>query len=260
MLLRQQFWIAFAFSGWNAAAYAAEDFKAPRRDVPRAMLIGCGLVAVLYLVINWIFVTNLAPPFNVNELDRVTMAHLVVASLAGKTTATVLSALLVVYFVSAVSALTYIGPRVYSAMARDGFLPRILAARGDRPPTGSIVLQGALAIAILHLQRVVDALGNIGAVLVIFSALTVACLFLPRTRPKPGVGTNLAAALYLATSGLILYYGFKFQFRALLPWVGGATAMALIAYASTVFAKRGRPAIGSPISRAMPEAEDGEVH
>ena len=53
-----QFWIAFAFSGWNAAAYVAKEFRNPTRDVGRAMIIGMGSVAVLYLLINWIFVAN----------------------------------------------------------------------------------------------------------------------------------------------------------------------------------------------------------
>src|SRR5581483_2173263 len=43
------FFIAFAFSGWNAAVYASEEFDKPSRDVPRAMLIGCLAVATLYL-------------------------------------------------------------------------------------------------------------------------------------------------------------------------------------------------------------------
>ena len=30
--------IAFCYSGWNAAIYASEEFSNPRRDVPRAML------------------------------------------------------------------------------------------------------------------------------------------------------------------------------------------------------------------------------
>ena len=43
------FFIAFAFSGWNAAAYSAEEFQQPRRDVPRAMALGCLMVAAFYL-------------------------------------------------------------------------------------------------------------------------------------------------------------------------------------------------------------------
>ena len=43
--LENQYWIAFAFSGWNAAVYAAGEYAEPHRDVSRAMIIGCSLVA-----------------------------------------------------------------------------------------------------------------------------------------------------------------------------------------------------------------------
>ena len=55
------FFVAFAFSGWNAAVYAAAEFGRPDRDVPRALLIGCALVGALYLVVNWVFVASLTP-------------------------------------------------------------------------------------------------------------------------------------------------------------------------------------------------------
>mgnify|MGYP001813513088 CR=1 FL=1 len=60
-VIENQFWIAFAFSGWNAAIYAAGEFRNPGRDVPRSMMIGLVVVGILYLVINWVFVANLTP-------------------------------------------------------------------------------------------------------------------------------------------------------------------------------------------------------
>ncbi|MGB5268802.1 MAG: amino acid permease, partial [Polyangiales bacterium] len=82
------FFVAYAFSGWNAAAYAAEEFRAPRRDVPRAMLIGCALVAVAYILVNWILVANLSPEraqvvFEYEEA-RVTLGHIVAQDLLGE--------------------------------------------------------------------------------------------------------------------------------------------------------------------------------
>ena len=59
--MQNLFYIAFAFSGWNAAVYAASEFRNPKRDVPRAMVLGCGLVGILYLCVNWVFVANLTP-------------------------------------------------------------------------------------------------------------------------------------------------------------------------------------------------------
>ena len=86
-LIMNQFWIAFAFSGWNAAAYVAKEFRNPTRDVGRAMIIGMGSVAVLYLLINWIFVANLTPAeaqaVFTYEQSRISLAHLVAQQLFG---------------------------------------------------------------------------------------------------------------------------------------------------------------------------------
>jgi APA family basic amino acid/polyamine antiporter len=74
------FYVGFAFSGWNAAYYSAEEFQDPKRQVSRAMVIGCGLVAAFYLLVNWVFVTNLTPArasavFSYEE-TRITLGHL----------------------------------------------------------------------------------------------------------------------------------------------------------------------------------------
>lgn len=46
------FFAAFAYTGWNAAVYAADEFENPRRTVPRAMVIGTLLVTCAYLLIS----------------------------------------------------------------------------------------------------------------------------------------------------------------------------------------------------------------
>jgi len=84
-------YIAFAFSGWNTAIYAAEEFRNPRRDVPRAMLLGTAVVTIVYLVVNWIFVANLSADRLVawlkEDTSRITLAHLLMDQLAGRAAA-----------------------------------------------------------------------------------------------------------------------------------------------------------------------------
>lgn len=81
------FYIAFAFSGWNAAVYAVEEFKRPKRDVPRAMFVGCCAVALVYLLVNWIFVAIIGPEqasvVFTYEAERVTLGHVVMTGIIG---------------------------------------------------------------------------------------------------------------------------------------------------------------------------------
>ncbi len=235
--MQNLFYIAFAFSGWNAAVYAASEFRNPKRDVPRAMLLGCGLVGALYLLVNWVFVANLTPEqcqvVFTYETARVTLGHLIMKNLVGDFGAACMSGLAIIAFISAMSAMTFLGPRVYAAMARDGFLPRSLQGKEGKPPIGAVVLQGAIALFLVFAYQLGEVLNNVGAILTLFSALTVFSLFWIRFRKKnrirPDAAALVAAFFYLILSGIMLYFGFK-KSPTLNLWVGSSILMALIGY------------------------------
>lgn len=241
------FFVAYAFSGWNAAAYAAEEFKTPRRDVPRAMLIGCAFVGVAYLLVNWILVANLTPEraqvvFEYEEA-RVTLGHLVAHDLLGEAGSNAMSLGISAIMISSTSAMLLVGPRVYAEMARDGFLPSILRGRPSAPPRMSIFLQGIIAIALLFVHTVGDLLRNVGGILVLFSALVALGLFGVRSRrpdlraPRPQA--LVAAAIYAGSSVWMLYNAFKAR-TGLIPWIATAAGAALLAYGLTIRRARRR--------------------
>jgi APA family basic amino acid/polyamine antiporter len=232
------FFIAFAFSGWNATAYAADEFERPERDVPRAMLIGCAGVGFVYLLVNWVFVANLSPEqakvvFKFDS-EKITLAHVIARELIGEGGAKVISALMVIAFLSAASAMTFVGPRVYAAMAADGFLPRQLRQKHGRPPIYSVLLQGALALTILYTQPLQNILHDVGGIVVLFSALTALSVFLVRRRGRVKVPYYVlcAAGLYVASAAWMLYFGFHAKTH-LLTWVAIIVAVGLAAFALT---------------------------
>jgi len=235
--MQNLFYIAFAFSGWNAAVYAASEFRNPRRDVPRAMMLGCAIVGVLYLFVNWVFVANLTPEqckvvFSY-ETARITLGHLIMKNLVGNTGAACMSVLAIVAFVSAMSAMTFLGPRVYAAMSRDGFLPAALQGKQGKPPIGAVVLQGAIALFLVFAYQLGEVLNNVGAILTLFSAMTVFSLFWvyfkKKESVKPAFTALVAAFFYLLLSGVMLYFGFK-KSPILNLWVGASILAALIGY------------------------------
>jgi APA family basic amino acid/polyamine antiporter len=240
------FYIAFAFSGWNAAVYAAEEFEDPARTVPRAMVIGATLVAVLYLAVNWVFVANLTPQdatvvFRYQAFTKgeavpggvVTLGHAVMSRLVGPAAGALWSAMTVLVFLSAMSAMIFLGPRVYAAMARDGFLPRFLAGQGEHPPRSAILLQGGLALLIVLTQRLQSALALVGAALMLFAALTALGLVAARLRGRTPTPSGLAvgaAAAYVAISGWLF-------FKAIVdPFAPGTTAQRLLTIAAVLAA------------------------
>lgn len=256
------FWIAFAFSGWNAAVYAAEEFHDPARNVPRAMLIGCGAVALLYLVLNYVFIANVLPGEDLADWggkvsDQITLGHVVVKRLAGQGAARMFSAVIALLFVSAMSAMMLVGPRVYAAMASDKVLPAVLRPKEGKPPALAVLLQGVLAIGLIFLGKDVrDVLGAIGALLVVFAGLTMSGLFraaLDKSGAfqKPSKLSLIAASVYCLSVPWMVYFGF---FKAnvwdqrpfmrphmLLLWAGVLLIVSAIAYAVTR-QRKSRPA------------------
>ena len=243
--MRNLFYVAFAFSGWNAAIYAASEFKNPKRDVPRAMILGSLVVGILYLFINWIFLANLTPEQSrivfSYETDRITLGHLIMRNILGDTGAACMSIFAIIAFISSASAMTFLGPRVYAAMAQDGFLPTALKGKEGKPPVGAVVLQGAIALFLVLVYQLQQALSNAGAILTLFSALTVFSLFwicIKRTEyPRPAPLVLVAGGLFFVISAVMLYFGFSGS-PVLNLWVGICALAALIGY---FIAKRRMP-------------------
>lgn len=234
------FFVSYAFSGWNAASYTAAEFENPPRDVPRAMLIGCAIVGVVYVLVNWVLVANLTPAratvvFEYEEA-RVTLGHLVAKDLLGPAGSAVMSLAISIAMISSVSAMLLVGPRVYAEMARDGYLPRALQGRPGAPPRISVALQGLLAVSLLYLHSVGELLRNVAGILVLFSALVAVGLLLasrfhPELRP-PSRSALVAAGLYALSSVWMLYSAFVGK-TGLLPWVAVLTIAGLGGYFAT---------------------------
>jgi len=233
--------IAFAYSGWNTTIYAAEEFRDPRRTVPRAMLFGTALVTVFYLVVNAIFVINLSPAqlagwSSSGDTSRITIGHLLVTQLVGKAAGKAMSMLVLLALFSSVSSMTMVGPRVYAAMANEGYLPRALAAKAGAPPLGSVLLQSALALLLLLTHSFELLMRNIGSILTLTSALTVLTLFRlqfsPGPRQRPGYFPLLCAIIFVALSSWMLYFAFRTSLWTI-AWVIITAAIAITAWLLT---------------------------
>ena len=166
-------WIMFAYSGWNAAAYVGSEIREPARSLPRSLLVGTGIVTLLYLGLNLLYVYAL-PPAEMRGVLAVGGAA--AARLFGGVAETVVSALIAFALVSSVSALILLGPRVYYAMARDGYLWRAVA-RVDprtRAPSTAIAVQCLIAAVMVLTGTFEQILTYMGFCLGIFPIVAVA--------------------------------------------------------------------------------------
>lgn len=140
------FWIYVGYSGWNAATYVAEELKRPERTLPLALTLGTIGVAILYLLLNAVFIY--ASPLG-DMKGVIAIGSLTAKALFGPGIAGIFAGLLAVSLMSTVNAMVTIGPRLYYAMAKNGaFLP--VAAKVHekwRTPVPAILFQGGLAMA-----------------------------------------------------------------------------------------------------------------
>lgn len=224
----------FAYSGWNAAAYLSEEVRDPARTLPRSLLLGTATVAVLYLLLNLVYFAGATP----GELaGKEAVAEIAARNLFGDAAAIALALLIALGLVSALSAYTLIGPRVYFAMARDGLFFRFAAQVHPRfrTPSFSIVAQGVVAALLALTGTFEQLLFYIGFALGIFPWMAVLGVILlrrrepQRERPYRVWGYPLTPVFFLVAMAVIMYMSFQGRPGPAL-WAIGTVAAGIPAY------------------------------
>jgi len=185
-------YVSFAYSGWNAAAYIANEVERPERTLPRALLLGTGSVTALYLLLNLVFLYAVPTDTlaNCGIFDGkygcrpvLEVGDTAARNLFGPRAGGVVTALITLALVSSVSAMIMAGPRVYAAMAIDRALPGFLSRHNKRGvPVGAVIVQGVLASVAVLVGEIDQLIRYVGFTLTIFAGLTVGAVFLLRRR------------------------------------------------------------------------------
>lgn len=175
--------VMFAYSGWNAATYVAEEMKTPERTLPVALITGTSVVGLFYLALNVAFIYAL-PLVSLQGVVRV--GATTASALFGNRVGGLFCGIMAVAVLSCVSAMVLVGPRVYYAMAQDGCFfagaGRVHPLR--RTPVQAILYQ-ALCSAVMILTGTFEALiYYIGFALIFFAALATAGIFRLRKRAE----------------------------------------------------------------------------
>ena len=211
-------YVAYAYTGWNAAAYLAGEVRDPRRTLPRALLGGTALVVVLYCALNIVYALAITPAELAGIAERQgreavePVAELAAERLFGRVWAVRLSGVVGVMLLGSLGALVLTGPRVASAMADSGRVPAWLGLRGgshDAPWAATLALSAA-AIGMLATGSFEAIVVFSGIGLGVFSLATVAAVFALRSRGRdsPDIyrcpGHPLPAVVFLAVTAALV--------------------------------------------------------
>jgi APA family basic amino acid/polyamine antiporter len=228
-------YVSFAYSGWNAAGYVAGEVVRPEKTLPRALLTGTGIVMTLYVVLNLVFLYAVPSATLAGPADRfnpvIEVGDAAARQLFGDRAGQLVTSVIALALVSAVSAMVMAGPRVYAAMAADRALPQQLGHHSKRGvPIVAVITQGVLGVLFVLV-------GDLGE-LMRFAGFSLA------------IGYPLTPVLFIAMSGWIAYAQLKEHFEESL------VVLAVLAVGGILYRVLGRGSTPQVVTdaEALPEA------
>ena len=142
----------FAQTAWTNVTFIGSEVREPGKNLARALLWGCGIVVILYVLANLAYVAVL--PFS--EIEHAPQNRVAVATLNavfGHPGAMCMAAAIMISTFGCNNGLILAGARVYFAMARDGlFFKKIATTNAFHVPAAALVAQG-IWTAFLTLPR-----------------------------------------------------------------------------------------------------------
>ena len=167
--------VMWAYNGWHGITPVAEEVREPGRNIPRALLIGVGILTTLYVSANIAY--HLVVPMEEMVLDenRKKVAVLLFDRLLGPVGGTLMAVGVMVSTFGAINSNLLLGPRVPFAMGRDDSLLHWLGAVSPRfrTPARAIAIQALMGVVLLVSSTVLaDTLTAEGAATSVFDLMT----------------------------------------------------------------------------------------
>jgi len=203
-------YVSYAYTGWNAATYLSGELEDPQRTLPVILLSGTLLVMLLYVCLNFVFLTVAPMDDLVGQLE---VGFIAAAAAFGELGGRVTGLILALLLVSTVSAMTIAGPRVLQVVGEDFHALRFLARKNKNGlPSTAIYLQSSLALLFILSSSFESILVFAGFTLALNSFATVLGIFVLRHRqpdlPRPYKTFlyPLPPLIYLSLTGWILWF------------------------------------------------------
>lgn len=225
----------FAYDGWDGLALVAGEVREPRRNVPRATLLGMGLILGVYLAVNLGFFHALtlgevasSPALAATAMERVlgeNAAKFVTAFVAASAASTVFSSLLC-------------NPKIAFALAEEGHFFKAVAWVHPRwkTPVVAIAIYGTMMLLYIASGSGFERLTRymILGYLPFYGLIAIGAVLLRRRQPiAPG---QYAMPLYpLPVVGMVLYVLCGLATGFLGDPVAAAGGLVILAAGATVF-------------------------
>jgi APA family basic amino acid/polyamine antiporter len=187
----------FSSDAWNNVTFTAGEIRNPKRNLPLSLALGTGVVLLLYILCNFVYLSVLplaGDPHGATIVqrgisfasqDRVATA--VLEEALGPIGAKLMAAVILISTFGCVNGLLMAGARVYYAMSRNGLFFKSVGKLSERSktPVNSLWVQWAWTCLLCLSGSYGQLLDYVIFAVLVFYILTIAGLFvLRRTRPE----------------------------------------------------------------------------
>lgn len=205
----------FSADSWHDVTFTAGEVKNPKRNLPLSLFLGTGIVIVLYIAANFIYLSVLplnGDPHGADVMargikyaasDRVGTAAL--QQMFGGSGAGIMAIAILISTFGCANGLILAGARVYYAMAKDGLFFKATGAVDAkyRSPKNALIVQGIWTCILCLTGTYNDLLNYVIFAVLVFYILTITGLFVLRykrpmaERPYRAVGYPVLPAIYI---------------------------------------------------------------
>ncbi len=210
----------FASDEWYTVTYIAGEVKNPKRNIPLSLVLGAGIVILLYFLANVAYVTILpvhgtpgaadvvGRGIQFAAADRVGTAA--ASMIFGVPAAVIMAVLIMISTFGCNNGLILSGARVYYAMAKDGLFFNATGSLNKKcVPGTALVVQCVWASLLCLSGRYSDLLDYVVFAVLIFFVLIVSSIFILRKkkpdaeRPYKAWGYPVVPAIYILVAAAI---------------------------------------------------------
>jgi amino acid transporter len=237
-ILIQLFFIALAYTGFNASIYIASEVEqdldehaVPRSNlVPNSMILASVIVTAIYLGLNYLFLACDTREAIVAGKDY--FVSDVAYNVGGDSLRWVMRITIALSSATSVLAMLATGPRVYARMAQDGWLPSWFGSDSNLP-RNAILIQAIASAIIVWFTTLSELISYLGITLTACGALATSILWIARremaSRRPIAWWEDACLAVYILGALLLIWAAWVVK-PAQFWWCVGTFASGLLIY------------------------------
>lgn len=173
----------FASISWNNITFIAGEIKDPEKNVKKSLAYGVGMVVLLYVLVNVIYVIS-TPMAAIQSAPREIVAAVTMSSMFGEIGRKIIAVIIMISAFGCANGMIMAGARVYYKMAKDRLFFRNLAFinRRTKVPVNSLWFQCAWICALIVWGNYTQLLDFVIFASLIFYVVTMIGIYIYRKK------------------------------------------------------------------------------